>query len=304
LEFCQFFIVQLKFFSGPINHSHLEENMKTEVKKPHPLSKIIDGAIAGMVGVTTTFPLDLAKTRLQNQNKLVGNQQIYKNLFQVLGGIYQKEGVRSWYKGFSVNFGMISFEKAIKLSFNDWFRSFLTSKEGVLSVPSQVVAGGLAGFFQSVVTTPMELLKIRMQVGEKNVISNIMKNGFVSFYRGWSATLLRDIPFSCCYFPIYSTLKDVQPFGGGPWWNFTSGLLSGASAGLMVTPCDVIKTRLQASTGEQVGWLKCATKIAQEEGLGAFFKGGVPRMIAIGSIFAVAQVMYELKVGDKLTKNL
>jgi solute carrier family 25 (mitochondrial glutamate transporter), member 18/22 len=279
--------------------------MKTEVKKPHPLSKIIDGAIAGMVGVTTTFPLDLAKTRLQNQNKLVGNQQIYKNLFQVLGGIYQKEGVRSWYKGFSVNFGMISFEKAIKLSFNDYFRTYLTSKDGILSVPSQVVAGGLAGFFQSVVTTPMELLKIKMQVGETNVISSTLKNGGVlSFYRGWSATLIRDIPFSCFYFPIYATLKEYKPLGGGPWWNFTSGLLGGASAGLFVTPFDVVKTRLQASTGEQVGWLKCATKIAQEEGLGAFFKGGVPRMIATGSIFAVAQVMYEFKVGDKLTRNL
>jgi len=31
--------------------------------------KVVNGAVAGVVGVGTIFPLDLVKTRLQNQNK-------------------------------------------------------------------------------------------------------------------------------------------------------------------------------------------------------------------------------------------
>jgi hypothetical protein len=186
--------------------------------------------------VTATFPLDLAKTRLQSSK----NNE-YKNLFQVLSQIKKTDGIGAWYRGYSINFGMIAFEKAIKLTFNDLFR-FLLTKDGHISIPAQILAGGSAGFFQSVITTPMELLKIRFQVGEKNVISNVMKEGGIkAFYRGWISTLIRDIPFSCFYFPIYAGLKGVSPFGGGAWWNFMSGLLSGGFAGFLVTPFDVIK---------------------------------------------------------------
>lgn len=40
-------------------------------------AKLINGGVAGMVGVTCVFPIDLAKTRLQNQRS---GQQLYKNM--------------------------------------------------------------------------------------------------------------------------------------------------------------------------------------------------------------------------------
>lgn len=41
-------------------------------------AKLINGGIAGMVGVTCVFPIDLAKTRLQNQRS---GQQLYRNMY-------------------------------------------------------------------------------------------------------------------------------------------------------------------------------------------------------------------------------
>lgn len=41
-------------------------------------AKLINGGIAGIVGVTCVFPIDLAKTRLQNQRS---GQQVYKNMW-------------------------------------------------------------------------------------------------------------------------------------------------------------------------------------------------------------------------------
>jgi len=131
-----------------------------------------------------------------------------------------------------------------------------------------------------------------------------MKSGGIkAFYRGWISTLIRDIPFSCVYFPLYANLKELNPLGGGSWWNFTCGLLSGSLAGLSVTPMDVIKTRLQSSNAkgkEKIGFLQCTKNTYNEEGFKAFFKGGIPRMICIGAIFAVAQLVYEIQVGNKL----
>lgn len=40
-------------------------------------AKLVNGGIAGIVGVTCVFPIDLAKTRLQNQRQ---GQQVYKNM--------------------------------------------------------------------------------------------------------------------------------------------------------------------------------------------------------------------------------
>lgn len=40
-------------------------------------AKLINGGVAGMVGVTCVFPIDLAKTRLQNQRS---GQHLYKNM--------------------------------------------------------------------------------------------------------------------------------------------------------------------------------------------------------------------------------
>lgn len=41
-------------------------------------AKLINGGIAGIVGVTCVFPIDLAKTRLQNQRH---GQPVYKNMW-------------------------------------------------------------------------------------------------------------------------------------------------------------------------------------------------------------------------------
>lgn len=41
-------------------------------------AKLINGGVAGLVGVTCVFPIDLAKTRLQNQR---GSQRVYKNMY-------------------------------------------------------------------------------------------------------------------------------------------------------------------------------------------------------------------------------
>lgn len=71
-----------------------------------------------------------------------------------------------------------------------------------------------------------------------------------------------------------------------------------------VTPLDVIKTRLQViRTGGEAtynGLWDCARKTYANEGISAFYKGVVPRMIVIAPLFGIAQMVYFLGVAEKI----
>lgn len=69
-------------------------------------------------------------------------------------------------------------------------------------------------------------------------------------------------------------------------------------AAYLVTPADVIKTRLQvqARQGQQTyaGISDAFTKIMREEGPRAFYKGGIARILRSSPQFAVTLAAYEV----------
>lgn len=101
----------------------------------------------------------------------------------------------------------------------------------------------------------MEIVKIRLQVAGEiqagprvNVFSVLRDLGFRGLYRGAKACFLRDIPFSAIYFPVYAHMKTLTADENGhnrPLSLFVSAFTAGVPAAGLVTPADVIKTRLQ-----------------------------------------------------------
>jgi len=229
--------------------------------------KILNGGIAGIVGVSIVYPIDLVKTRLQNQNTTSG-EKLYKNMLDCFKKTYKAEGYLGMYRGSAVNILLVTPEKAIKLTANDGFRHMLLDKNGKLTLPKEMTAGGLAGFCQTVVTTPMELLKIQLQLGAKKSVGQrasafilasqlVSTQGVSGLYRGGLSTILRDVSFSIMYFPLFAHLKSLGSHNQGTddvtchapfYWSFISGCSAGAFAAAAVNPVDVVKTRLQAQS--------------------------------------------------------
>jgi len=160
----------------------------------------------------------------------------------------------------------------------------------------------------------LEIVKIRLQVqGElakksdampKRSAMWIVRNlGIVGLYKGASACLLRDVPFSAIYFPTYNHLKR-DFFGETPTRKLgvlqllMSGAIAGMPAAYLTTPCDVIKTRLQveARKGEVTysGLVDCARKVYRDEGFRAFFKGGPARILRSSPQFGFTLAAYEV----------
>ncbi|XP_058013184.1 mitochondrial glutamate carrier 1 [Ahaetulla prasina] len=303
-------------------------------------AKLINGGIAGLIGVTCVFPIDLAKTRLQNQQN---GHRMYTSMSDCLIKTIRSEGYFGMYRGAAVNLTLVTPEKAIKLAANDFFRYHLAKDGGKLTLPKEMLAGCGAGTCQVIVTTPMEMLKIQLQdagriaaqkksmIGQaqlspsstgtgaaESVVETRMtamqitrdllrSKGIAGLYKGLGATLLRDVPFSIVYFPLFANLNKLgqkSPDVKAPFYvSFLSGCAAGSTAAVAVNPCDVIKTRLQSlqrgvNEDTYSGIIDCARKIWRNEGPMAFFKGAYCRALVIAPLFGIAQVVYFIGIAE------
>ncbi|XP_051992405.1 electrogenic aspartate/glutamate antiporter SLC25A13, mitochondrial-like [Xyrauchen texanus] len=241
------------------------------------------GSVAGAVGATAAYPIDLVKTRIQNQHSSCSfiDELMYKNSFEGYEGFF------GLYRGLVPQLLGVAPEKAIKLTVNDFVRGKAMQKDSTVPLAAEILAGGCAGGSQVIFTNPLEIVKIRLQVAGEittgpriSAFSVIHDLGFFGLYKGANACFLRDIPFSAIYLPCYAHTKAAltdKEGRVGPGRLLLAGALAGMPAASLVIPADVIKTRLQvtARAGQTMynGLIDCFWKILWEEGPRAFWKG-------------------------------
>lgn len=282
------------------------------------------GSLSGAIGASSVYPIDLVKTRIQNQRKT--GTLLYRNGVHCFQKVLKDEGIIGLYRGLLPQLIGVAPEKAIKLSVNDFTRKIFKANDSSIAV--ECLCGGLAGMSQVIFTNPLEIVKIRLQVqGEafaaaaavaatstsvsgsspkvtlKGSAFRVVRGlGLKGLYKGSPACFLRDIPFSAMYFPSYNHLKkDIFKESEDNDIGFAKLLASGSMAAIpaafIVTPADVIKTRLQvvAHTSQQSysGICDAIIKIYSTEGFGAFFKGGMARVLRSSPQFGITLVSYE-----------
>ncbi|KIY50427.1 mitochondrial carrier [Fistulina hepatica ATCC 64428] len=278
----------------------------------HSVYSFVLGGIAGAFGATIVYPIDMGK--MQNQRSTVVGQMLYKNSVDCAKKILTNEGFLGFYRGLGPQLGVAP-EKAIKLTVNDMVRARATDPEtGHIKFSWELVAGGMAGGCQVIFTNPLEIVKIRLQIqGEaarldptaphKGAGHIVRQLGVLGLYKGASACLLRDIPFSAIYFPVYWHLKkDLFHEGrNGKQLSFLEILgaagMAGMPAAYLTTPADVVKTRLQvearAGQTHYHGLRDAFVKIYKEEGFPALFKGGPARVLRSSPQFGFTLLAYE-----------
>ncbi|XP_055327973.1 calcium-binding mitochondrial carrier protein Aralar1-like isoform X2 [Paramacrobiotus metropolitanus] len=267
------------------------------------------GSVAGAVGATAVYPIDLVKTRMQNQRSRAHLEELlYKNSIDCFKKVVRYEGILGLYRGLLPQLVGVAPEKAIKLTMNDFIRDKIVDETGLIPLWGEILAGGTAGASQVVFTNPLEIVKIRLQVSgevastQKIRAGSVMRElGFRGLYKGARACFLRDIPFSAIYFPTYAHAKVwfQDEHGHNSMLSLLgAAALAGIPAASLVTPADVIKTRLQvaARKGQTTysGLLDCARKIWAEEGGRAFWKGAGARVLRSSPQFGVTLMTYEM----------
>merc|ERR1712241_25492 len=158
------------------------------------------GSVAGASGATAVYPIDLVKTRMQNQrtSSYIG-ELMYRNSFDCFKKVVRHEGFTGLYRGLVPQLLGVAPEKAIKLTMNDLARDKIKQANGGhLPLWGEVIAGGCAGASQVMFTNPLEIVKIRLQVAGEiatterlSALTVVRELGFFGLYKGARACLLR-----------------------------------------------------------------------------------------------------------------
>lgn len=272
--------------------------------------KLFVGASAGMFGAALVYPLDIVKTTLQSRSVVPG-QSLVSATVSAANSILLSNGFRGFYRGLGACLVGMAPEKALKLAVNDLAKDHITDRNSKkITVSQEVISGCIAGFVQLFVTVPYEAVKIKLQmqgnipIAERiSALQIIQKAGPMGIYRGYTATFLRDVPFCILFFPMYSFLKtaqtqyingsttDEEPFHVG----LTAGIVAGAVAGGIVTPFDMLKTRIQQGVNGNKGLLAFGAEVVRKEGAAALYRGWHTRMIVIAPLYGLVSLAFEVQ---------
>ncbi|KAJ7951775.1 Mitochondrial carrier protein [Quillaja saponaria] len=194
------------------------------------------------------------------------------------------------------------------------FDSSATTNEP-LSYKGVVLGGVSTGALQSLMLSPVELVKIRLQLQNKvqsaeshrgplGVAKSIFRTeGFRGMYRGFAITMLRDAPSHGIYFWTYEYMREQLHPGCRKSGQETmrtvmvAGGLAGAASWVCCYPLDVVKTRLQAQTPSPLkysGIVDCLRKSINEDGYRVLWRGlgtAVARAFLVnGAIFSAYEI--------------
>uniref|UniRef100_M1BDE0 Mitochondrial carnitine/acylcarnitine carrier protein n=1 Tax=Solanum tuberosum TaxID=4113 RepID=M1BDE0_SOLTU len=180
-----------------------------------------------------------------------------------------------------------------------------------------VALGGFGtGALQSLMLTPVELVKIRLQLQQRNILDNkkqktsckgptdvarniFRQEGWRGIYRGLTITVLRDAPAHGLYFWTYEYVREQLHPGcrKNGQESFRTMLIAGGLAGvaswICCYPLDVIKTRFQAQSQSTplryTGIVDCFRRSVKHEGYNVLWRGlgtAVARAFVVnGAIF-------------------
>ncbi|KAK9367543.1 mitochondrial carrier domain-containing protein [Lipomyces kononenkoae] len=246
-------------------------NAEQQTDNPPLLHNMIAGGLGGGMGDSCMHSLDTVKTRQQ----AAPNVTKYKSMLQAYANIFREEGIRKGlYGGFvpamwgslpgtTIFFGTYEFTKRNMIVY------------GVPETLTHLASGFVGDLAASCIYVPSEVLKTRLQLqgrynnkhfhsgynykGTWDAIKSIIRvEGWSALFFGYKATLLRDLPFSALQLAFYEKFRSTtQTIVGSRDIGHVGELLTGAAAGglagVITTPMDVIKTRIQTQLdGESV----------------------------------------------------
>lgn len=274
--------------------------------------KFISAGTAACIADIITFPLDVAKVRLQIQGEgsaalksglvKTGVSQ-NKGMFGMIVNIVQKEGPKSLYNGLCAGLQRQMCFASVRIGLYDSVKNqYGTLASGSLPpghVAIRILAGITTGGMSVVFAQPTDVVKVRMQaqvtglapryVGTISAYRTIaVEEGMKGLWKGTLPNITRNAIVNAAELVCYDLIKEFilarKLMTDNVPCHFTSAFAAGFCATVVASPVDVVKTRFMNSHhGQYSGAVDCAVKMFKEGGMKAFYKGFMPSFIRLGS---------------------
>jgi len=253
------------------------------------------GSMSGTFSTLIFQPLDLMKTRIQQQAEL------RLSMTGVCKNIVAQENFLGLWRG--VIPSLVRTVPGVGLYFSSMHFMKANLCEGRPSHLQSVLIGGSSRAFAGAVMIPFTVIKTRFESNSYSynttyqAFKNILKvEGLRGLTSGLGPTLFRDVPFSGLYLMFYEHLKSLVPADSKNYHHSTAhflcGFVSGILASVLTQPADVIKTKMQLDRANS-GLALTIRKIYRQQGCGGFLTGLAPRMLRRTLMAALAWTVYE-----------
>jgi len=219
-----------------------------------------------------------------------------------------KQALTLWYNQSQTLVGVAKLPAASVGTSSDVINSKLNPSE--MNTWISLLSGGLARLGAVSIVSPLELVRTKMQSQKmafyqvRSCINELVKSrGILGLWSGYTATILRDVPFSAMYWPLYETIKSQYTNQNSFYVTFVSGAMAGTVASTITLPFDVVKTTKQIEFGEKsimqlnIGTSRTNQQIVQdilrEQGVRGLFSGLTPRILKVAPACAIMISSYE-----------
>lgn len=298
--------------------------MKTDSNSKAVAVDLVSGTIGGMAQLLIGHPFDTVKVTIQGSTSNIGPLEASKR-------ILANQGIRGLYKGLGPPMATVAAFNALLFSSTGVLNRLIRPDGGTLTPSEAAFTGALAGIPVSLLATPTELLKCRLQAqggarpppgvvytladaqagsvlysGPLNAMSLVLQfeGGLAGMFRGLCPTLVREIPGNAAYFGAYALIKnkiaeaqglqDTSELGTGAL--MVAGGIAGAAFWLSVLPADTVKTRIQLDSPYRKasnGMWDCARQVWKADGWAGLMRGWQPCLARSVPANAALFVTYE-----------
>ena len=160
--------------------------------------------------------------------------------------------------------------------------------------------GGFCGGISQLITSPLDLMKIKLQIGQFNNTIECFRylynnKSFLQLYCGWKPNVIRAVLVNMGDIVFYDHTKKLL-LENGFINNIKTHLLAGFSSGFFSTlfscPADVLKSRMMADTNNKYV-LRTLINIINKEGLFSLWYGFFPTLLRLTPWQLTFWVTYE-----------
>ncbi len=228
----------------------------------------------------------------------------------MLGLIAKEEGAGALFGGLKPALLRQASYQSIKMFLYEPIRDAVlkaTTPEGKQDAQPQlwqmILAGGLAGGLGTFMTSPTDLIKVRMQKGDKfdgildAFVQIVAASGVLSLWDGWVPNVQRSFIVNAAELASYDFFKQkllaLKVLGDGLLVHTLASSLAGLIAAIASTPVDRAKTLLMASRGVYSSVLSCLAHIARTRGLSGLYQGFFATWMRLGPWAFLFFVCYE-----------